>query len=338
MPLSPNTRLGHHDVTALLEPGTTLGPDAVTAQSGEGDMGEMARARIGRVLLVVLALMLAPLASRAQEPSVADVLARATDYVDAFYDQLSGMVAEERYEQRARTPVTIGFGGDPNRRRVLRSDFLLIRPEGEDRYYGFRDVFEVDGRAIRDRQERLTRLFLDPSLSADRQIRGVRMESARYNLGGVERSLNTPTYALRFLHASYKPRFAFERVTDTSPRLGLDPPADIDGVWVLRYTETWPTTVIHGRDGRNLPAKGRFWIEPVTGRVLVTELIIDDAAVDATITVRYEVDDTMGHLVPVEMRERYDNHREGSRIDGTATYGRFRRFQVHVEESSRFRE
>lgn len=96
--------------------------------------------------------------------------------------------------------------------------------------------------------------------------------------------------------------------------------------------------MIRGRDGRNLPAEGRFWIEPATGRVLVTELIIDDAAVDATITVRYEADDAMGHLVPVEMRERYNNHRGGSRIDGTATYGRFRRFQVQVVESSRFRE
>ena len=321
MPLSPGTRLGHDYVAALL---------------GEGGIGEVNRTRIGRLLLVVLALMVAPLASRAQEPTLADVLARATDYVDQFHDQLSGMVAEERYEQRSRAPVTIGFGRDPDRRRVLQSDFLLIRPDGEDRYYGFRDVFEVDGRAIRDRQERLTRLFLDPSLSADRQIKGMRMESARYNLGGVERNFNTPTYALLFLHSSYKLRFEFERVTDTSPRLGLDPPADIDGVWVLRYTEAWPTTIIRGRDGRNLPAKGRFWIEPETGRVVITELIVDDAAVDATITVRYEADDTMGHLVPVEMRERYDNRRRGSRIDGTATYSRFRRFQVKVEESGRF--
>ena len=312
-----------HDVTALL---------------GEVGMSDVSWVHIGRSLLVVLTLMVAPLPSRAQEPSLAEVLTRATDYVNEFHDQLSGMVAEERSEQRWRAPVTIGFGGQPDRRRVLRSDFLLIRPKGEDRYYGFRDVFEVDGRAIRDRQERLTRLFLDPPLSANRQIEGIRMESARYNLGGVERNFNTPTYALLFLHSSNKLRFEFEHVTDTSPRLGLDPPADIDGVWAFRYTETWPTTLIRGRDGRNLPVEGRFWIEPATGRVLVTELIVNDAAVDATITVRYEADDTMGHLVPIEMRERYDNRRRGSRVDVTATYSRFRRFQVQVEESSRFRE
>ena len=113
----------------------------------------------------------------AEAPSLAAVLAAAGQYVTQFRDQLSGIVAEERYRQRASTPslTTKGFLDSRVRRRELRSDFLLIRPEGEDRYYGFRDVFEVDGRAIRDRQERLTRLFLDPSLSADRQIRGIRM-------------------------------------------------------------------------------------------------------------------------------------------------------------------
>ena len=288
---------------------------------------------------MALALLVAAQpASRAQESSLADVLARATDYVDELHEQLSGMVAEERYEQQSSSREPVGFAGDGLTRRVLRSDFLLVRREDEQRYYGFRDVFEVDGRPVRDRQERLTRLFLDPSLSAERQIQGIRTASARYNLGGVFRTMNTPTFALLFLRLSHKLRFAFERVTDGSPPLGLDPPAASDDVWVLGYTETWPTTVIRGGDGRNLPAEGRFWIEPATGRVIVTELIVDDAAVKATITVRFEPDDTVGHPVPVEMRERYENRRQGSRVDGTATYSRIRRFQVQVEESKPFRD
>jgi hypothetical protein len=299
----------------------------------------MCRSHVGieRSLLVALALMSLPLAGRAQEPSLADVLARATDYVDKLHDQLSGTVAEERYEQRARNPATVGFG-DPDRRRVLRSDFLLIRPEGEGRYYGFRDVFEVDDRVVRDRQDRLSRLFLKPSASTSRQIAGIRNDSARYNIGGIARNFNTPTYALLFLSASYKPRFEFERVTDMSPALGLEGPADNADIWVLRYTETWPISVIRGRDGENLPAEGRFWIEPTTGRVLVTELIVDSDDVDATITVRYAETETIDHLVPVEMRERYDSRRQGSRVDGTATYSRFRRFQVEVGVSEPFRE
>ena len=301
------------------------------------------RTSIGTPLLVTLALMMAPAASRAQELSLAEVLAQATDYVNELSDQLSGIVAEERYEQRSTAPATRGVGGFPSDtsdiyRRTLRSDYLLVRPEGSQRYYGFRDVFEVDGRPVRDREERLTRLFLTPSVSAEEQIRKIMTDSARYNVGDVTRNFNTPTFALLVLHPAYKPRFEFERVTDTSPRLGLDGPDEAADVWVIEYKETWPTTVVRGQDGKNLPAQGRFWIEPTTGRVLVSELILEDSAVDATITVRYETAEKLGHLVPVEMRERYDNRRVGSRVDGTATYTRFRRFQVQVEESAPSRD
>ena len=282
---------------------------------------------IGTPSLVTLALMMAPAAaSWAQEPSLLEVLARATDYVNQLHDQLSGMVAEERYEQRSQAPATGDFGGfrrNTYEHRTLRSDYLLVRLEGAERYYGFRDVFEVDGRPVRD---------------AERQIQGILTDSARYNIGDVERNINAPTLTLRFLRPAYKPRFDFERVTDTSSRLGLDGPKEAADVWVIEYKETWPTTVITGQDGRNLPAQGRFWIEPATGRVLVTELIFEDSAVDAVVTVRYESDEKMGHLVPVEMRERYHNHRLGSRVDGTATYTRLRRFQVQVEESAPFRD
>jgi hypothetical protein len=283
-------------------------------------------------------------ASLAQEPSLAEVLGRATDYVSELSEQLSGTVAEERYEQRSTTPVTSGFGrfGDRGRydtsHRTLRSDYLLVRPTGSDQYHGFRDVFEVEGRLVRDREERLTRLFLTPSVSAEEQIRKIMTDSARYNVGDVTRNFNTPTFALLVLHPAYKLRFEFERVTDAAPRLGLDGPDKAADVWVIEYKETWPTTVVRGQDGKNLPAQGRFWIEPTTGRVLVSEFIIEDSAVDATITVRYETAEKLGHLVPVEMRERYDNRRAGSRVDGTATYTRFRRFQVQVEESAPSRD
>ncbi len=271
---------------------------------------------------------------QAQEPSLVDLLTRATAYVETLHIQLNGMVAEERYEQRVR--------GGPGRarRRVLQSDFLLFRPEGEQRYYGFRDVFEVDRRAVRDRDERLANLFLSAPASTNRQIATIRAESARYNLGNVARNFNTPTYALLFLRASHKSRFAFERVSDTSPPLGLDRPEPDDdaSVQVLGYRETWPTTVLRGGDGRNMPAEGRFWIETATGRVLATELVVDDAAVKAVIAVRFEVVDAegaeeLGQLVPVEMRERYDNRATVTRIDGTATYSGFRWFSVEVVET-----
>ena len=71
--------------------------------------------------------------------------------------------------------------------------------------------------------------------------------------------------------------------------------------------------------------------------MLVTELVLEDDAVDSLVTVRYGEAEGLNHLVPLEMRERYNNRRSGSRVEGTATYTRFRRFRVLVEESQPFR-
>ena len=284
------------------------------------------RCRFGPIALMIVAVPAALLAGLTQGPSLRDVLVRATRYVDALHGQLSALVAEERYEQRVR-------GGGGARRWLLRSDFLLIQPEGADRYYGFRDVFEVDRRPVRNRDERLAKLFLDGTASADRQIEGIRSESALYNIGAVERNFNTPTYALLFLRASHKLRFEFEGTTDVSLPLGLDDPSATEEIYVLRFRETWPRTIIRGRDGRNMPAEGRFWIESESGRVLATELNVQDQLLKATIAVTFEKNEELGHLVPSEMRERYDNREEVSRVDGTATYSRFRQFSVEVTES-----
>lgn len=292
--------------------------------------------------LLTTVLLIVPGVSWGQEPSLAEVLARTTDYVNMLHKHLQGVVAEERYEQRSSsldTGVVGGFRTYINERRTLRSDYLLVQPEGSERYYGFRDVYEVDGRPIRDREERLTQLFLNDSASAEQQIQGILTDSARHNIGDVERNINTPTLALLFLRPSYKLRFEFVHVANTSPPLGLDGPDNDDAaeVWVIEYAETWPTTVVRGRNGQNMPARGRFWIELATGRVLVSELIFESANFTATITVRYEADAAMGHAVPVEMRERYSTQ-SGSRVDGTATYTSFRQFQVQVNESTPFRD
>ena len=318
------------------------------AGAGAAGAGQAMRARTGpaSTLLPWLAALLvaaAPAAGAAQEPSLIDVLVRATDYVGRFNEQLSGTVAEERYDQRSTGPPTRGFGSFPNPvgdryRRTLRSDYLLVRLLGGDRYYGFRDVFEVDGQPVRDRDERLSKLFLNPSVSANAQIRGIMNDSSRYNIGDVRRNFNVPTLALLFLRPAYKPRFTFERVTDDDPRLGLERPDAAADLWVIGYQEDWPTTVIRGRDSSNLPAAGRFWVEPASGRVLASELVVENDELAAIINVRYEVDLKMGHLVPAEMRERYENRQQNSRVDGTATYTDFRRFQVQVIESEPFRD
>ena len=72
--------------------------------------------------------------------------------------------------------------------------------------------------------------------------------------------------------------------------------------------------------------------EPATGRVLASELVAEDLTIKGTIDVDYGIEAAIGLLVPVSMRERYDIRRDGSRVDGEASYTRFRQFQVKVDE------
>ena len=299
-----------------------------------GDKHPLVRPAAGAALVLAFAV-----AAPAQEPTLWSVLVRATLYVEDLHTRLSGVVMEERYEQRATLPAAFRrTESAAMQRTTLRSDYLLVRPEGAERHFGFRDVFEANGARVRDREERLAQLFLDGATSVDRQVQGILADSARYNVGDVQRNMNTPTLPLLFLRRSYKARFDFERVPDRAPSLEMAGPANERAVWVIAYSETAPDTVIRRRSGVNLPARGRYWIEPETGRVLITELVIEDENVDATITVRYEQPAELDHPVPVEMREQYFNHLSGSRVEGAATYSRFRRFRVVVEESEPFRD
>src|SRR5258708_313407 len=137
-----------------------------------------------------IALMLAP--ASGQEPALDSVLARAGAYVVEFQRQLSGVVAEEQYVQDVRYPLTTGTRANPllARHRELKSDLLLVKPVGGDRWIQFRDVFEVDGKAIRDRSERLMKLFVSPSTSSAAQADLIIQESSRYNIGNLQRTVN----------------------------------------------------------------------------------------------------------------------------------------------------
>jgi len=96
-------------------------------------------------------------------------------------------------------------------------------------------------------------------------------------------------------------------------------------MWTIEYQERGGATIIRRPDGSSLPARGRFWIDPTSGSVLISELIVDGGGVNATVTVSYQSEPLMGFLVPIEMRESYV--RSGERISGHAQYGKFRRIE-----------
>lgn len=273
-------------------------------------------------------------AFQTQEPALSTVLDRAGKYVVEFQRQLSGIVAEETYVQSVRYSL-----GTSNRvaqllptHRELKSDLLLVKPAGVDRWLQFRDVFEVDGKEIRDRNERLMQLFVKPSSSSAAQAERILTESARYNIGSLQRTVNSPVLALVILDPRNQPRFAFKRVGPGDPQLGRGTARPSYSTWVVEYREVEKQTLIRTTNNRDMPSRGRFWIEPATGEVTASEMIAEDPIIKGTIDVEYQMESAVGLLVPMEMRERYEVRRDGSRVEGTATYGRFRRFQVTVDE------
>jgi hypothetical protein len=270
----------------------------------------------------------------AQEPTLEAVLERAGRYVVDFQRRLSGVVAEEAYVQSVRIPF--GTSSRANQllptHRELKSDLLLVKPSGVDRWLQFRDVFEVDGKPVRDRNERLMQLFVRPSASSAVQAARILDESARYNIGNLQRTVNAPVLALVILDPRNQPRFSFKRGTPGEPQLGRGAVRPPDSLWVVEYREVEKATLIRTTNNRDMPSRGRFWIEPASGEVAASEMIAEDLLIKGTVDVEYQIEASVNLRVPVEMRERYEIRRDGSTVAGTATYGRFRQFQVKVDE------
>jgi hypothetical protein len=272
-----------------------------------------------------------------QEPDLSDVLHRAGSYVEEFQKQLSGIVAEETYVQEVVPPRGMNAGGGRLQRRHMRSDLLLVRPEAAVTWVQFRDVFEVDGKPVRDREERLARLFLSSDVSTAKQVEEIRAQSARYNIGGIMRTMNVPVLPLSVLAPSSQPRFRFtvedRRGDNRRPTIGsADGAANFKVTaegWILSFEEVKGPTLIYTTGGGDIFSRGRFWIEPDTGRVLMSEMVTEDSSVRGELIVSYQSQPLLGLLVPIELRERYtETQPMRPTITGQATYSNFRRFQV----------
>jgi len=276
--------------------------------------------------ILPFALCLAAVAASAQSPTATiappldTVLPRMFAYVDQFLRDLGAMVAEEQYVQSVRSSAAFTRGGDT--RRELKSDFLLVNVPGQG-WTPFRDVFEADGRAVRDRQDRLTSLFLTGTTAdALDQARRIMDEGARYNIGGGTRNINVPTLALMYLGPDTRSGVRFtEGKADRAA----------DGR-VIEFVEVQRPTLIGTTGSRNLPAKGRLWVDDATGTIVRTELRAEDTSVEAEVTVTFELDASIGRWLPKRMEDRFKRRGDSSEVRGVATYSRFRRFQVSTTE------
>jgi formylglycine-generating enzyme required for sulfatase activity len=268
----------------------------------------------------------------AQTPPREEILQRAGLYVSRFIQQFSNVVADEVYVQDSLgtlpVSITAGRGGTlsapppQSRHREVKSDFLLVKI-GPAEWLPFRDVYEVDGQKIRDREGRLAKLFLQGSSSSMEQARQISAESSRYNLGAMQRTINTPILSLLYLQLEVQPNFRF-----TMNKRDLDVG---EHVWIVEYKETGRPTLVRGARNIDIPSSGKFWIDAETGRVVKTELSLDTPGIHARLTTTFRHDEKFEIDVPFEMGERYALDR--GTVTATATYSRFRRFDVTSDET-----
>jgi hypothetical protein len=276
-----------------------------------------------RCTLLVVFVSLAATSAASQPPMPAPtldvVLQRAGAYATAYAEQFSSVVAEERSDQSTDS----GPRGFVTTRLIL-SDILLVRLPGTAQWMGFRDVFEVNRSKVRDREDRLLKLFVESPSTAVVQARRLADESARFNVGDLTRNFNLPTTALFFLHPSRQAHFTFKRAGTK----------DRDGVryWVIRGDETGRPTLVTTNMGRDAEMYVEYLVDPESGRVARTTMRMKYPA-ETDVSVEYRPDEKLGMWVPSKMDESYDM--PSSKIRCAATYSNFRRFQVNTDTSFR---
>jgi len=268
------------------------------------------RARCAAV--VVAFCLLLPASASPQEVNREELLARAAKYISGFVERFSNIVAEEMLVQETTVP---------RRKRTIRSDYLFVRFPGDVSWTSFRDVFDVDGKAVRDHEERMSKLFLQPSKDALRRVADIQSASARYNLLDIG-TINHPLLAMAFLQDYYRPRFRFN-LAGIDKSLGPK-------VRTVQFQEFQTPTIIKGNSNTDVFTRGLAWIDETTGRIAKTELRIGSSRAPISVVTIFKFDEMLGMDVPGEMRDWYPDG--NGEVRGVATYGRFRRFQVSTEE------
>jgi len=262
--------------------------------------------------ILILAAAALP-AGQPQSPRVEDVLRAAAQYLTG-YERTLAMVAQEEYTQQ----VNLG-------RRMLQSDILFMQDETFG-WVEYRDVAVMDRTPVRDRQARLLALFTKPSADRLKQAQRIVTEGARFNLdppgARVQRTINLPLTAARFLRGHDQPRSSFrlaawDRETD---------------VVALEFTEQRLPRLISTPDKR--AAHGRFEIDRTSGRLLTSSLTLQSHSTSATIAVKFGPDASVSMWVPQSMEEQYRGNFNGF-VTGLATYSQYRQFKVETSTEIR---
>jgi len=266
------------------------------------------------------------------------VLSSAMRYAMNYEQRFALLAADELYVQELMRPPNPGDNlsrsnpgggmraGGSMSQQTIKSDYLLVQLGGDgEGFMPFRDSYEAKGRKLRERDDRLLKLFTSSDKSRFEKAAALSSDSAKHNLGNVARTINIPMLAMMFLHPRVNERFEF---TDGGEET-------INGR-ILRkaiYKEVARPTLIKTSRGRDLAMTGFLWIDPFSGTVVKTELNAADPIVRTQVVVTFRRDDALDMWVPEKMEEYYKAYSAVDDILATATYTNVRKIlKSDIEE------
>jgi hypothetical protein len=242
---------------------------------------------------------------------------RVRDYVARFELEVTALVAEEHYAQYLSRR---GANAENNWTRELRSDYVLLKPADTLPWLGYRDVFEVDGKPVRERDARIVEILGTTRPDSLERAAAFALEGARFNLG-PERTINTPTLPLQFLSRHHAGRIVARagRVDRRNDR------------GTITFVEPNAPTIVRTPDGQDVWSRGEVTVrlsDAAIVRAIVRFRFPRALARDESmIEVEYADVDGIPVPVPVRMIERLAVP-AGTRASGEATYSNYRRFQT----------
>ena len=251
-------------------------------------------------------------------------------YAMNYEQRFALLAADEHYVQELQRPPNPGSnlsrsnpgggmqGGGAISQQIIKSDFLLVQLGGDgEGFMPFRDAYEAKGRKLRERDDRLLKLFTTNDKGRFEKAAKFSDDSGKHNLGNVARTINIPLLAMMFLHPRVNERFEF-----------TDGGEETIGGRILRkaiYREVARPTLIKTSRGRDLAMTGVLWVDPFNGTVVKTELNAADPIVRTQIIVTFRREEALDLWVPEKMEEYYKAYSGLDDILATATYTNVRR-------------
>jgi hypothetical protein len=251
-------------------------------------------------------------------------------YAARYPAEIKFITAHERYEQEVRSRAG-SFGATAGRITARRSTeaSVTFAHVTDSLWIMTREVLSVDGRTLPGTPPPRIN---EPQSEGEvlRALRAAADDGARWNIGNVQRNINTPTLVLWFLEEPIAQRFQFQVSGTERTAAGT--------CRIIRYHELARPPLM-AVNGSRVPTSGKIWVLPDSGAIVRTQLVLEHTipsnrgpivASRATITVDYMPYADADLWVPAMMTERYEEpgSRESETVLATAKYSDYKRFRV----------